>query len=90
MADYRIYRVDEKGHVSQPPKLVDCASEQEAAEMAYWHLEGLAATIWDGARFVIRLPAQESRRIAGRVYGIGDWLDTTIQHAAEKADRNRA
>jgi hypothetical protein len=89
MAEYRIYRVDDKGHISQPPKVVDCESEQEAVEMAYRYFDRLAVEIWDGARFVIRLPAQESQRIAGRVYGIGDWLDATIQHAAEKADRSR-
>jgi hypothetical protein len=90
MAEYRIYRLDDQGHISQPPKVVACESEREAVEMAYRCVDGLAAEVWGGARFVIRLPAQESQRIAGRVYGIADWLDATIESGAEKADRNGA
>jgi len=34
MPQYRIYPIDNDGHISAPPEIVDCTDEQEAIQKA--------------------------------------------------------
>jgi hypothetical protein len=64
MANYRLYRVDENGHVQGPPVIVTCENDDAAtfagkASQAKQYVEGLAIEVWDGARRVAFLPSTE-------------------------------
>jgi hypothetical protein len=47
MAIYRIYRMDQDGHVAGPADFVDCADDQKAMDIE----------VWDGARCVGKIPS---------------------------------
>jgi hypothetical protein len=57
--DYRIYKISPDNHIAGPPKVVECASDQEAVDIAKQKLNGLALEVWQGARTVIRLQPQD-------------------------------
>lgn len=59
MAEYRIYRVDERGHISEPPQAVCCQTVADAVEIAYQLVDGQAVELWEGPRFILRLPVRE-------------------------------
>jgi hypothetical protein len=55
MPDYRLYTLKNDGHIAGPPKILQCADDQEAIAEAKKLLDGLDIEIWQGARVVIRL-----------------------------------
>ena len=55
MPAYRIYSITRASHVSGPPAIVDCADDQEAAEIANLFIDGEDLEVWDGPRFVVGL-----------------------------------
>jgi hypothetical protein len=59
MIDYRIYRLDRDGHIAGPPKIISCATEQEAVERARQDVDGCAVELWAGSHFVRRFEAEE-------------------------------
>jgi hypothetical protein len=52
MVAYRIYRVDEAGHIQGPPIVIECEDDDDALLKAQRYVDGLAVEIWDGARQV--------------------------------------
>ena len=56
MPDYRIYELDEYGHVVVPPKIVTCRDDNGATEHAKAVLDGGNVEVWDLDRLVTRLP----------------------------------
>jgi hypothetical protein len=56
MPDYRIFKMGNDGKISGPAQVIDCADEQEAIRTASQALDGKAAELWEGARFIIRFP----------------------------------
>jgi hypothetical protein len=52
---YRIYVVNAKGHTSSPPRLIECASDQEAIRIARQLLDGQPIEIWEDARPIAQL-----------------------------------
>jgi hypothetical protein len=61
MPAYRVYSIDQTGHVSRPPEIVECADDQEASQKAKQFVDGLDLEVWDGPRFVIGLKSAESK-----------------------------
>ena len=50
MTDYRVYEVDDNGHVKGPAWIKRCADDGEALVAAREHLGGLALEIWDAIK----------------------------------------
>jgi hypothetical protein len=60
MAHYRIYVTTTDGHVTAPPTVVECADDQEAIGKTAQFTNGKAVELWQGARFIVRFPSDES------------------------------
>jgi hypothetical protein len=58
MPDYRIYRIDDEGHVRGCPAVVTCETDEQAIEHASIYRNGMALEVWDGGRLVRRLEPQ--------------------------------
>jgi hypothetical protein len=46
MPDYRVYAVDEAGHISGMPLVIDCKDDKEAVERAKELKDGKALEVW--------------------------------------------
>ena len=55
MADYRIYVMSKGNHIAGAPRVVSCATDDEAIENAKRHLDGRDLEVWEGARLVRRI-----------------------------------
>jgi hypothetical protein len=51
VADYRLYFLDEAGRIQQGVDL-ECATDEEAIEVAEQHRDGHDLELWSGARVV--------------------------------------
>jgi hypothetical protein len=49
---YRIYQLDEAGHVSDPPKIIEARTAAVAIGQAKQMVDGYDLEIWDGSRCV--------------------------------------
>ena len=54
---YRIYSINQAGHISGSPGIVECPDDQEAAQIAKLFIDGKDVEVWDGPRFVVGLKA---------------------------------
>jgi len=52
MPGYRIFRIDEEGHIKGPAAEVVCNTDEEAIERARQYVDGLAVEVWDRDRLV--------------------------------------
>lgn len=59
MAAYRVFFVDADDHISRAPKIVECADDQEAIAMAKQFVDGADMELWEGRRFIGRIPRGE-------------------------------
>jgi hypothetical protein len=59
MIDYRIYRLNREGHITGPPKIVSCETEQDAIARAREDAGGRTVEVWAGPHFVCRIEAEE-------------------------------
>jgi hypothetical protein len=55
MLEYRVYPISEDNHVSGAPKIIVCATDQDAISEARRLLDGKDIEVWHGTRMVIRL-----------------------------------
>jgi hypothetical protein len=55
MSGYRIYRVDEEGHITDVAAEFACDTDDQAIERARQYIDGLAVEVWNRARLVKRL-----------------------------------
>jgi hypothetical protein len=55
MQHYRLYSLKNGNQIAGPPKILQCASDEEAIALASTLLDGLDIEILQGARVVIRL-----------------------------------
>jgi len=55
MPGYRIYQVDEEGHITGRAVEITCDTDDEAIELARQYVDGLAIEVWNRARLVKRL-----------------------------------
>ena len=56
MPTYRIYFLDRNAHTSRPPKEIECASDQEAIQMARQFIEGKGIELWRDNYRVAKFP----------------------------------
>jgi hypothetical protein len=55
MQTYRIYELDQRGHIVGPSQALACDTEQEALEQARRRAGALAIEIWRGTDLIARL-----------------------------------
>jgi hypothetical protein len=55
MLDYRVYLLDDEGRVSQVPRMIRCATDEDATRRARQFQQRQAVEIWQGARLVIKI-----------------------------------
>lgn len=55
MAEYRLYVLDDEGHVFGPAEIAKCAMDSEATELAGKRLNKFPVEVWQEARRVVRL-----------------------------------
>ncbi|HWN52178.1 MAG TPA: hypothetical protein VNO18_20570, partial [Xanthobacteraceae bacterium] len=55
MGDYRVYQLDEDGHIRSPPKVFRCESDEAAIQRAERMVDGHDIELWQLDRLVIRL-----------------------------------
>jgi hypothetical protein len=61
MLDYRVYVLNQQGHVDTVPRLIRCATDEDAERRARQLRQSRAAEVWQGARLVIKIaPPQQS------------------------------
>lgn len=59
MTEYRLYRVDEEGHIQGGPVIITCENDEAAIAQAKQYVDGVAIEVWDLARRVAVLPPVE-------------------------------
>jgi hypothetical protein len=57
--EYRLYRVDEEGHIQGAPVIVSCDDDDAAVAQAKQYVDGVAIEIWDRSRRVAVIPPAE-------------------------------
>jgi hypothetical protein len=55
MPAYRIYTLDDDGHIVGPPAVIDCPDDQAAIQEAKRTLDGKVIELWDGPRQIAKL-----------------------------------
>jgi hypothetical protein len=55
MFDYRVYVLNEQGHVDEVPRLIRCATDEDAERRARLLQRRQAVEVWKGARLVIKI-----------------------------------
>ena len=59
MTTYRIYSIDGKYHISNPPQVIECAGDDAAVAEATQYLDGHDLEIWTGSRLVKRISSKD-------------------------------
>jgi hypothetical protein len=52
MHDYRIFFLNDKGHVARPATIVECPDDEAALAQAQQFINGRAVEVWERARLV--------------------------------------
>jgi hypothetical protein len=61
MQAYRLYLIGPDGKMAEPPKVVECQTDDAAITEAQKHLDRHAVEVWRGARMIAHLdPLQSS------------------------------
>jgi hypothetical protein len=55
MAWYRIYRIDDEGHIKGPAIPIESETDQQAIELASIFVDSVAIEVWDGEQLIGRL-----------------------------------
>ena len=58
MGHYRLYFLDEQGHIKRPLDL-ECETDEDALEAASQHRHQHGTELWEGKRLVGRIPTRE-------------------------------
>jgi hypothetical protein len=60
MTAYRVYFVEESTcRVAGPPKVLECADDNEALQKARQLVDGKDVEVWEGPRLIARFPKSE-------------------------------
>jgi hypothetical protein len=54
MGDYRIFLLNDDGHIAKSSRYFKCATDQEAVDKAQQIENGLDFEIWEGNRIIVR------------------------------------
>lgn len=60
MPQYRLFRLDEQGHVSAPPAILDCRDDEHACIEAEKLVDGGRAELWHEKRLILRFGSEKS------------------------------
>jgi hypothetical protein len=60
MSWYRIYRIDDEGHIKGPAIPIEAETDQQALKQARQYVDSLAIEVWDGPRLIGRLAPDTS------------------------------
>ncbi len=52
MSTYRVYFIDDGTHISRPPIVLECDTDQEAVEKARQYIDGRDIELWSAGRMV--------------------------------------
>ena len=55
MLDYRIYLLNQEGHVDEVPRLLRCLTDEDAERRARLLQQRRAVEVWQGARLVMKI-----------------------------------
>lgn len=61
MPTYRVFQLNDGGHVDAPATLIECDSDEQAIEQARQYLDGHAIELWEGKRQIKRFEPQKPR-----------------------------
>ena len=64
MKQYRLYRIQSTNRVGGPPDIVECPDDAEAVHQASQIIDGQTVEIWESARLVARLEAEQDRKFS--------------------------
>ena len=59
MIAYRLYEIDEAGHVRGPPRIVRCKDDNSALSEAQQYVDGHAIEVWTEAKRVGLIPSKD-------------------------------
>lgn len=59
MNPYRLYVLEQGGHIADPPLIMECADDGDAIRQARQYLDGKDLEVWQEARFIARLTPNE-------------------------------
>jgi hypothetical protein len=62
MLQYRIYSMNDVGHISAPSENIECADDQEAIQKAQQAVNGSDIELWEGDRLIVRFPRDDPRK----------------------------
>ena len=65
MTIYRIYVLEDDGHIRFPPEILQCEGDDVAIAEAARRLNRAVVEVWDGARRVIRLDPISTETLDG-------------------------
>jgi hypothetical protein len=72
MPDYRLYRIDSAGHISEPAQIVTVEDDATAVSRAEQTMNGADIEVWQADRFIVRVtptgkvPEPAFPKVAGR------------------------
>jgi hypothetical protein len=52
MPAYRAFLLDQSGHITQPPQVLDCTDDDAAVKEAQKLVNGCNVEVWDRERFI--------------------------------------
>jgi hypothetical protein len=52
---YRVFEINEEGHVAGPAKVIDCPDDQQAIEQAKQLKDGKIVEVWTGERRIAEI-----------------------------------
>ena len=55
MLDYRVYLLNQEGRVDEVPRLIRCASDEDAMRRARRLQQDQTVEVWQGARLVVKI-----------------------------------
>ena len=61
MPSYRLFTTDPEGHIWAPARIIECSDDQVAIEKAAQAANGAAVELWEGDRFIVRVPSDEPK-----------------------------
>ena len=61
MASYKIYQIDDRGHIFRPAIEFDCHGDDVAIAEARKYLDGHAVEVWEGGRHVATFNRRSTR-----------------------------
>ena len=66
MRHYRVFLIDQGGHIAEPPIEIDCENDGEAVSTAKQLVDGKDIELWEESRFIASFSKKSWGPTAGR------------------------